>query len=197
MSDSTFVLILAAYAVSVTALWAAVAGHGRGRLRRTALPYRKSQPITGTSQMRGVPKPCAEAGCGKLLPSGAPAFCADHGGADKRVRTGRKRSTSGWAKLREQAIARDRRCRRCGATQYLEVHHRHALAEGGTNELRNLVTLCGACHRELHARRASDPHRTAGGRGGNQAIRENRIARGDRSPSGAIEAFRKNDGSDA
>jgi 5-methylcytosine-specific restriction endonuclease McrA len=54
-------------------------------------------------------------------------------------------------RLRRRVLARDgHRCARCGATRFLEIHHRVARARGGGNELANLVTLCSACHHQAH-----------------------------------------------
>jgi 5-methylcytosine-specific restriction endonuclease McrA len=54
----------------------------------------------------------------------------------------------GAAKLRAQVLARDRdRCRVCGATEQVEVHHIVAAADGGANEASNLVSLCAEHHR--------------------------------------------------
>jgi 5-methylcytosine-specific restriction endonuclease McrA len=55
--------------------------------------------------------------------------------------------------LRERVLARDgHRCRAvgCGATRFLEVHHRVRRADGGANAPANLVTLCSRCHRFMH-----------------------------------------------
>lgn len=63
----------------------------------------------------------------------------------------RRRATSGWEwnAIRRSILDRDRhRCRRCGATTALEVHHRIPLAAGGTNAPENLIVLCHACHRQ-------------------------------------------------
>lgn len=38
------------------------------------------------------------------------------------------------------------RCVLCGSTVKLEVDHRRALMNGGTNDLSNLFTLCDDCH---------------------------------------------------
>ena len=32
----------------------------------------------------------------------------------------------------------------------MEVHHKHALIDGGTNDIENLITLCHDCHEEWH-----------------------------------------------
>ena len=63
--------------------------------------------------------------------------------------TGRRKIASGWKwdEVRTAVHARDRACVRCGSTTRLEVHHRIALARGGTNDLNNLELLCARCHR--------------------------------------------------
>ncbi len=58
--------------------------------------------------------------------------------------------------IRRAVMARDRhRCSTagCTATRFLEVHHRRPRAAGGSNDMKNLTTLCGACHRFVHDRR--------------------------------------------
>ncbi len=56
-----------------------------------------------------------------------------------------------WQSFRENALARDSyRCRNCGSTQDLDVHHIVPLSRGGTNHLDNLVTLCRRCHTGVH-----------------------------------------------
>lgn len=37
-------------------------------------------------------------------------------------------------------------CHRCGATERLELHHMIPIDLGGTNDKRNLIILCHACH---------------------------------------------------
>jgi 5-methylcytosine-specific restriction endonuclease McrA len=51
-----------------------------------------------------------------------------------------------WGQLRTTVHARDRACVRCGSTLGLQVHHRVALVDGGSNQLDNLELLCGDCH---------------------------------------------------
>jgi len=57
-----------------------------------------------------------------------------------------------WTAIRAQVWARDRACVVCADNHELEVHHRIPLAEGGTNELRNLELRCRPCHLRAHAR---------------------------------------------
>ena len=56
--------------------------------------------------------------------------------------------------LRRQVLRRDLgRCRvpGCRNATFVDVHHLQPRSEGGTNTLDNLVTLCGAHHRAIHA----------------------------------------------
>lgn len=42
------------------------------------------------------------------------------------------------------------KCRECGSRENLHVHHIKERCKGGTNDINNLVTLCGGCHKEKH-----------------------------------------------
>ena len=64
--------------------------------------------------------------------------------------------TPAWKRLRRRVLTRDRHtcqdCRRQGLGR-VEVHHLKHLHDGGTDDLDNLVTLCGGpdgCHRARH-----------------------------------------------
>lgn len=63
----------------------------------------------------------------------------------------RTRSTARWQHARAAARRRDgNRCRRCGSTEKLEVHHIVSLAKGGAMyDLSNLMTLCAPCHHQV------------------------------------------------
>lgn len=53
---------------------------------------------------------------------------------------------------REEIRARDQhRCSRCGKGGPLHVHHRVRRSQGGRDAAPNLITLCEACHRWVHA----------------------------------------------
>jgi hypothetical protein len=70
-------------------------------------------------------------------------------------RPGKRATRSIPAKIRRAVLTRDRhRCRApgCHRTRFLEVHHRVARSQGGSNHPDNLVTLCGSCHRLWHER---------------------------------------------
>ena len=50
--------------------------------------------------------------------------------------------------VREAVFKRDNYCCvKCGSTKNLEVDHKVSLANGGTNEMANLQTLCQDCNR--------------------------------------------------
>jgi len=52
-----------------------------------------------------------------------------------------------WGKLEKQAARRDGyKCQMCGIKANLSVHHIMPRAQGGTDDLRNLITLCKTCH---------------------------------------------------
>ncbi|TLM88873.1 hypothetical protein FDY95_22080 [Hymenobacter jeollabukensis] len=68
--------------------------------------------------------------------------------------------TPQWRHKRQQILARDEhRCRNCGATADLQVHHRqyHWLRHPGEfvapwcYPAHLLITLCASCHRNGHA----------------------------------------------
>jgi len=63
-----------------------------------------------------------------------------------------------WTLIRDRVRRRDdHTCQRCGFSanketeHHLEVHHITPRAEGGTNALDNLTTICEVCHDEIHA----------------------------------------------
>jgi hypothetical protein len=55
--------------------------------------------------------------------------------------------------MRKQVRMRDgNRCRNCGATAKLSVHHIVKARNGGRDTLEKLVTLCASCHRRADAK---------------------------------------------
>ena len=70
----------------------------------------------------------------------------------------RETPTRAWERIRKRVFERDkRRCRECGAAGRLEAHHMLSLAEGGTNDLSNLRTLCRNCHIGTHRPKPKGP----------------------------------------
>jgi ribosomal protein S27AE len=52
-----------------------------------------------------------------------------------------------WQEIRQEVLRRDhRQCQVCGKEYSGQVHHIIPRSQGGTNELSNLITLCGKCH---------------------------------------------------
>ena len=58
------------------------------------------------------------------------------------------RKKQGWKSIRQKVIKRDKgQCQGCGKqTARAQVHHIKPRNQGGTNDLSNLITLCGKCH---------------------------------------------------
>lgn len=46
--------------------------------------------------------------------------------------------------------AHGRSCVNCGSTESIELHHIVPLSVGGTNNISNIVPLCGKCHMGVH-----------------------------------------------
>lgn len=58
---------------------------------------------------------------------------------------------SNWDEIRAEVLERDSQsCRECGRTNLLHIHHLVPLSKGGTNDIENLITLCGNCHQVEH-----------------------------------------------
>ena len=58
--------------------------------------------------------------------------------------------TAQWAAIRKSVLERDNhRCRDCISTEGLQVHHL-TYENRGHEELKELVTVCRACHRRRH-----------------------------------------------
>jgi 5-methylcytosine-specific restriction endonuclease McrA len=59
-----------------------------------------------------------------------------------------------YREQRRLAIQRDGRCVECGAIekQRLTAHHVVHKAKGGSDDYRNLITLCKDCHKNMHRR---------------------------------------------
>lgn len=96
-------------------------------------------------------RPCLT--CGIATRNGS--WCEDHEPQSWQNRSPSSRATArpGWNGVRALAIQRDGYCCvACGATADLQVHHRLSVADGGTNTLGNLETVCSRCHKAAHGR---------------------------------------------
>ena len=82
---------------------------------------------------RRLPTPCAAPGCPEITVG---ARCAAHS----------VRRSRAWPAARRAHLAREPRCRQCGAPA-TQVDHIIPLARGGPElDPRNLQALCRACH---------------------------------------------------
>lgn len=67
----------------------------------------------------------------------------------RRIRNENQKRRS--RRTRQDRIALDGgECQNCGSGADLVVHHWIPVCVGGPDSLANTITLCGACHRELH-----------------------------------------------
>ena len=59
----------------------------------------------------------------------------------------RKNFMASWQEIRIQILQRDGyKCQSCGKRTSGQVHHIIPRSKGGSNELSNLMVLCGKCH---------------------------------------------------
>ncbi len=114
-------------------------------------------------------KPCAYPGCPRLTHG---RYCEEHERlVNKQYETyGRnpdtkKRYGRTWQKIRKKYVEQHPFCEICYANGTVvpveEVHHKKPLAEGGTNDFDNLISLCQPCHSRIHAERGDRWHRKA------------------------------------
>lgn len=67
----------------------------------------------------------------------------------RRIHSIRLEYTRTRSKLLSALLERDApACALCGATDNLQIDHIHQIANGGTNDMRNLRLLCGKCNAE-------------------------------------------------
>ena len=90
----------------------------------------------------------------------ASGYCAEHKAAASRDydKFGRgynhsKRYGRQWKKIRDYFLALNPFCEMCKRqgryTDATEVHHILPLADGGTNDIDNLMALCKSCHSRI------------------------------------------------
>ena len=98
--------------------------------------------------------PCQYPGCRKLCDG---VFCEEHlkvinrqYNRFQRDPASNKRYGSEWRKIRAAYIRQHPLCEECLKQGRLvpveEVHHIVPLADGGTNDFSNLMSLCKSCH---------------------------------------------------
>lgn len=103
-------------------------------------------------------KPCAYPNCPRLTDE---TYCEEHkllAGRNynkfQRAPDYSKRYGSAWRRIRERYVSKHPLCERClaeGKTVPVEeVHHILPLERGGTNEEKNLMSLCRSCHNKIH-----------------------------------------------
>ena len=104
-------------------------------------------------------RPCAYPGCGRLAVR--EQYCAEHQKVmDKQYNqyerdpASNKRYGRAWKRIRDRKIKANPLCEECLKNGVLkpaeEVHHIVPLADGGTSERSNLISLCRSCHMKAH-----------------------------------------------
>ena len=107
-------------------------------------------------------RPCRFVGCPKLTDNKS-GYCIDHDkpmqkhynkftrGYDSKERYGGK-----WQKIRNRHIRKYPLCELCKRQGKFVaanlVHHVLPIADGGTNDESNLLSLCASCHEKIHKR---------------------------------------------
>lgn len=105
-------------------------------------------------------RPCRAQGCLNLALDGK-QYCQTHQGIEdyeynhfRRNPDTKKMYGQIWRRIRDRYVAEHPMCEECfrkgiyKPTQ--EVHHKLPLADGGTHEKNNLISLCRVCHIEAH-----------------------------------------------
>lgn len=104
-------------------------------------------------------KPCRFPGCAKLTHQ---TYCQEHAkqvssyyNRYQRPRVHHHRYHCGWPKMRQRYLRLHPFCEMCRSqghyTQATEVHHILPLEHGGTNDFKNLMSLCKPCHSRITA----------------------------------------------
>ena len=105
-------------------------------------------------------KPCKYPGCARLTDG---TYCEEH---ERVARQNYERFARGydtheryggaWRKIRARYLAEHPLCEKCAANgRYVKaslVHHVKPIADGGTHDAENLMSLCVACHEKMHRR---------------------------------------------
>ena len=107
--------------------------------------------------------PCAADGCAELVEPGE-RYCEKHRKEAARTyekygrdRSVRRRYGRAWTRIRARYAREHPFCEQCFERGVIvpveEVHHIIPLAEGGTHDPDNLISLCKSCHSRIHAKR--------------------------------------------
>ena len=105
-------------------------------------------------------RPCRMNGCPNLAEDGK-LYCHIHKGTEmheynhyRRDPESNKRYGRSWKRIRDRYISEHPLCEDCLSRGIYrpaeEVHHKLPLADGGTHEKNNLVSLCHSCHMKAH-----------------------------------------------
>ena len=108
-------------------------------------------------------RPCSYPGCGRLTDD---QYCGEHKHSIERQYNRylrdpdtNKRYGRAWKKLRARFLLLHPLCEHCKSegriTAAEEVHHILPLANGGTNDVRNLMALCKSCHSRITVKNAN------------------------------------------
>lgn len=111
-------------------------------------------------------RPCSYPGCPKLTHG---RFCEEHEKLEaKRYEENdrdpavKRRYGRAWKRIRDSYVKEHPFCEECFKRGVLvpvdEVHHIKPLAEGGTHDRENLISLCSSCHSTIHAQRGDRWH---------------------------------------
>ena len=108
---------------------------------------------------RKAKRPCRFTGCPRLTESSS-GYCHEHEKlASKNYDKARsfehnKRYGYRWRKIRTRFFNANPLCELCeleGRYKLAEeIHHIKPLADGGTNDEKNLMSLCRSCHAKIH-----------------------------------------------
>ena len=107
---------------------------------------------------RKAKRPCRYRGC-PLLTDSASGYCSEH----EKIQTRNYDKSRGiehnkrygyrWRKLRGRFLDEHPLCEQCLSvgryTTATEVHHIKPLADGGSNDGKNLMALCKSCHSRI------------------------------------------------
>ena len=115
-------------------------------------------------------RPCSHPGCPRLTDG---RFCEEHQRQENsryekydRDPVVRRRYGRVWKRIRDSYVKSHPFCEKCFEKGIIvpveEVHHIKPLAEGGTHERSNLISLCKSCHSRIHAERGDRWHKHGG-----------------------------------